>query len=254
VRAIAISLVAAALLAGALIVQAPATLVDARLAAATGNRLRLVDTRGSLWKGTGTLRIEGTSGGQILSWQLDPWPLLHGTLAVALGADPALAPTATLRVTPSRLEIRQLDFLVVPAAAALHALAAVAPPVGGVLALHVASLDAEANTAAGQVRLTWRDAMLPAATAAAPLSLGTVTAELTARRDAWAGAVTNAGGEIAVSGPLGWRPGTVDADLTLAPRSGLAAERQEAVVAALAGIGRPDGRGGHRVKLPGPAP
>jgi general secretion pathway protein N len=254
VRAIAISLVAAALLAGALILEAPATLVDARLAAATGNRLRLVDARGSLWRGTGTLQIDGTSGGQILSWQLDPWPLLRGTLAIALGADPALAPTATLRVSPSRLEIRQLDFLALPAAAALRSLAAGVPAVGGVLLLHVPSLDADANTAAGQVRLTWRDAMLPAATAAAPLSLGTVTADLTARGSAWSGAVTNAGGEIAVSGPLGWRPGTVDADLTLAPRSGLTPERQEAIAAALAGVGRPDGRGGYRVRLPGPAP
>jgi general secretion pathway protein N len=253
VRAIAISLVAATLLAGALILEVPATLVDARLAAATDNRLRLADARGSLWRGTGTLRIDGVSGGQIVSWQLEPWPLLRGTLAVALGADPAQAPTATLRATPSRLEIRRLDFIALPAAAALHPLAPGVPPVGGMLLVHVPSLDAEGSAAAGQIRLTWRDAMLPAATAAAPLSLGTVTAELTARGNAWAGSVTNAGGEIAISGPLGWRPGAVDGDLVLAPRPGLAAERQEAVAAALAAIGRPDGRGGYRVRLPGPA-
>jgi len=101
VRAVLLFVVAAALLGGALIARAPATLVDSRVAAATGDRLRLSDARGTLWmaRNPPTRRLGDRTADRMAR---DPLSLFTGAVTVALG--PASGQLgSTVRVAPSRL-------------------------------------------------------------------------------------------------------------------------------------------------------
>ena len=57
-RAAALGIVGCALLVAAFAAFAPATLVDRRVAAATGGKLRVVDAEGTVWTGRGALAVE----------------------------------------------------------------------------------------------------------------------------------------------------------------------------------------------------
>ena len=55
---------------------APASLLDARLAQATGGVLRLTGAQGTLWRGRGV--VTDANAQLPVAWELDPWPLLQG--------------------------------------------------------------------------------------------------------------------------------------------------------------------------------
>jgi len=253
VRAVFLFVVAAALLGAALIARAPATLVDMRVAAATGDRLRLSDARGTIWEGAGTLRLGDSATGQPIAWRADPLSLFTGTVAVALGpASGQLRSTA--RVAPSRLELRQLDFIEVPVDALARSFAPGIPPPQGVLRIAIARLAIDATTISGQATLTWHGASLPEMAGGAPLRLGSVTAVLAERDGGLGGPLRGSGDDVESTGALTWHPsGVTSIDVTLTPRAGLPRERQAMVEATLARYGRPDGRGGYRITLPGSA-
>jgi len=253
VRAVLLFVVAAALLGGALIARAPATLVDSRVAAATGDRLRLSDARGTLWDGAGTLRLAGSATGQPIVWRADPLSLFTGAVTVALG--PASGQLgSTVRVAPSRLELRQLEFIEVPVDALARSFAPGIPPPQGVLRIAIARLAIDATTISGQATLTWHGASLPEMAGGAPLRLGSVTAVLAERDGGLGGPLRGSGDDVESTGALTWHPsGVTSIDVTLTPRAGLPRERQAMVEATLARYGRPDGRGGYRITLPGSA-
>ena len=63
---------------------APATLLDTRIAGATGGMVRLADTAGTLWNGRGSLVAKTTR--IPIAWRVDCWPLLRGMLRVRLAS------------------------------------------------------------------------------------------------------------------------------------------------------------------------
>lgn len=73
------------LLAGLIIWQAPARLVDCTVAAMTGDRLRLLDTQGSIWSGRGTLSERAPHAYHPwarVTWAVDVSTLLTGALSL----------------------------------------------------------------------------------------------------------------------------------------------------------------------------
>lgn len=107
-----------AVYAAALVAFAPATLIDARLQAASDGRIRLAGAQGSLWSGTGWIELrdaQGASGvAKHLAWRVLPSSLARGQLLAEVELDEA-KPFA-VAISPSRIEIA--DALIdLPAAA-----------------------------------------------------------------------------------------------------------------------------------------
>jgi general secretion pathway protein N len=98
----------AAALIGALIVLAPATLIDSRLERASDGRLRLAEAQGSLWSGAGWIEIRDADGGagiaKRLAWRVLPWSLLRGHLAAEVELDHAARPFP-VTLSLSRIQI-----------------------------------------------------------------------------------------------------------------------------------------------------
>lgn len=103
----------AALLAVAVtvVMQYPAAWAAERVAAATGHRVLLADSQGTLWHGSATLALTAGNGGADatvlpgrLSWSIDMLPLLTGTLRAHLTHDRALEKPVTLTVSPGHWE------------------------------------------------------------------------------------------------------------------------------------------------------
>lgn len=87
--------------------QYPAAWAAERIAAATGHRVVLADSQGSLWHGSATLALTAGNGGADatvlpgrLSWSIDMLPLLTGTLRAHVTHDRALEQPVTLTVSP----------------------------------------------------------------------------------------------------------------------------------------------------------
>ena len=94
-----------------IVTQYPAAWAAERVAAATGHRVLLADSQGTLWHGSATLALTAGNGGADatvlpgrLSWSIDMLPLLTGTLRAHLMHDRALEKPVTLTVTPSHWE------------------------------------------------------------------------------------------------------------------------------------------------------
>src|SRR5258705_8857187 len=95
---------------GALIALAPATLVDARLAAVSGGRLRLAEAQGSVWSGAGWIEVREANGSagvaKRIAWRVLPGSLLRGHLVTEIELDRAVKP---FRVAMSLSELHIAD-------------------------------------------------------------------------------------------------------------------------------------------------
>lgn len=94
--------------AAALIVLAPATLLDARLERASGGRLRLASAEGTVWSGAGWIEIRDAGGragiARRLAWRMLPGSLLRGRLVAEVELDQAAKPFP-VAISLSRIEI-----------------------------------------------------------------------------------------------------------------------------------------------------
>ncbi|CAJ0800410.1 hypothetical protein LMG7141_03818 [Ralstonia condita] len=93
--------------AATLISQYPAAWAAERIAQATGRRVLLADSQGSIWHGSATLALTAGNGGADatvlpgrLSWSIDMLPLLTGTLRAHIAHDHALEQPVALTLTP----------------------------------------------------------------------------------------------------------------------------------------------------------
>lgn len=116
----------ACLLTLALIAAAPpASLVDAAIAHASANRVRLADASGSLWSGSG--RLANSQGERlpvpwlVLGWRFEPGTLASGRLAWRLSIDGRPALHATLGASGVDIQEIELDLPAGPLLAALPA-------------------------------------------------------------------------------------------------------------------------------------
>jgi general secretion pathway protein N len=242
--------IAAVLLAGALLVTAPATLLDGRLAALSDGHLRVANAAGTLWDGSGELVLLPAGTRQPLRWHLDAWPLLRGELRATLAGEEQGVPAATVVYGQNHLELRALA-LTLPVESVLPLVTTTKLALGGTLLMQVDHLLWVGDTLDAQLRVQWQDASVPAPRADAPIALGEVRIDLGGRGSELSGPVSNRGGEVEISGQVVVAAaGTASLEMNLRPR---AAERERAdmVAGALATLGASDGQGGYRVRWTG---
>ena len=144
-----------------LVVMAPASLIDSGLEQATQGRLRLTDTRGTLWSGTGQLemrdRMQRTAVAKSIAWRLLPLYFLRGQLRAEVVLDHAAKPFP-VTLSPSQIEVADAD-ISLPAAALGLGEPKLAPlGLTGDVLLHVTRLALGRKAVAGSASLQWRGA------------------------------------------------------------------------------------------------
>lgn len=234
-------LLGALVLAAAVVVFAPAALLDAPLAARTGERLRLTDARGVWWNGQGVVASANGAARIPLAWRVDPAALARGALAVRVRDADTAAALGTLSPGRGSVDIRDLH-LNVPAefAGALDSrLEAVA--LGGDVALTAPAYVLRGASRAGEIDATWQRARIVAG--GANVDLGTVTLDSAPVDGGSTGTIRNDGGDVSIAGTFSDRAGTLDASVTIAP----APAAPQSVRTLLPLLGPPDGSGGVRI-------
>lgn len=142
----------------AVLVTAPATLIDSKLGNRTAGHVRLTAAEGTLWTGRGSVEIRNDTGAALLTrelrWRLEPHQLLFGRVAWQLGFADDAAPGA-VSASWSRIEVSQLD-LALPAAAVAQALPAMhGYGFGGQVQVHVDTMAFGQEGTAGNATVQW---------------------------------------------------------------------------------------------------
>jgi len=236
----------AAVYVAGLIAMAPATLLDARLAAASGGRLRLTDARGTVWSGQGVLELRDGAGragfAAPLAWRLGARSLLEARLVYGVRTG---NPASRFKVAlaPRRVEVEDADLrfpaqalgLAVPQLAVLE--------LRGELRLHAARLSAGSRYLAGDATLVWRDA---ASALASIAPLGDYELRLEGTGDTVSATLRTLDGPLHLEGRTGWTLGTRPA---LAARAEIAPAQREALAPLLRLIAVEQGDGSFRLTL-----
>jgi hypothetical protein len=238
-RALALFIAVLAAAAAGAIWLAPASLVDSRISRMTGGSVRLIESRGTLWRAKAVL--QAGEARIPIAWRAEPWPLLRGELHFHLLRDPGMdgtAPRADIVLAGDRILLRNVD-ATLPAA-----LFSTSPhafwTASGEVRVTSASLDWSPPRSTGDARLDWQSARLTTINGLAGLELGTVSLPLSASRDELAGSVSNVGGELRLSGEIRYRPfDSAELSLLLVPRRADNVELAQAL--ALLGTAEGDG-------------
>jgi general secretion pathway protein N len=247
--AVAVALVA---LAAALIFEAPASLLDARLAAISQGRVRIADAEGTLWRGSGELVLSASGIRRPVSWQIDGWPLLRGELRGSFTDPTGAQSIGGFDAGGDRFELHGID-LGLPMDALLRALGAPSflAAVGGQVTLHVERFARGPDALDAQVAAQWSNASVPGPRDDR-IALGDVRAELSGIGHEVPGTITNEGGEVAIQGTFGAAAdGSGRIDIEVTPREGVGRERAAAIADTLGLIGSPNGKGGYRLAWAG---
>lgn len=145
----------------ALIVTAPAMLADAGLQRASNGRLRLAETRGTLWSGVGQLDVLDINGKisyeNPLEWRLQSGTLFRAPLVYEIRFGHGSRPFS-LMMYWSRMEFSNVD-VNLPAAAFSQALPRLGPlELSGNVNVKTRSLVLRSGTMQGSTTLEWREA------------------------------------------------------------------------------------------------
>ena len=236
-RLLAIGLGAYAL---ALIITAPATLVDAGLRRASEGRLRLAEAQGTLWSGTGQLEIRDTSGrtgvAKSLAWRVLPESLLRGHLVCEVGLEQA-ARRFPVTLSLSRIQLTNADFSL-PAAALGLAVPKLAPlELTGEMQFRVSSLSIGRGAARGRATLQWH----AAGSALSPVSpLGNYELRIDGEGSVVRATLHTLQGPLQLDGKGAWTYGDNPAFLAIA-RVPLQHQQQLAPLLRLIAVERGDG-------------
>jgi general secretion pathway protein N len=239
----------AAMLIVALVADAPATLVDGKLDAASAGRLRLAGATGTVWSGSGDLRLLPGSAAMHVAWRIDWWPLLWGEVRGTLGTGDDATPRASFTVAGSDFTLRDVA-VALPADALLRAGGApeILGRAGGVVALRADTLARRAGGFEGRANVRWTGADLRGLRPDERIALGDVRFDAAAQGKEFAGTLDNVGGDVEIVGAAALAAdGSVRLDAVLRPRADIDAERAKSIISVLAVAGRPDGTGGYRI-------
>jgi len=240
----------ALLLGGALLITAPATLLDARLAALSDGQLRVANAVGTIWNGSGEVVLLPSRAREALRWQIDAWPLLRGEVRGAIGTDMEGAPSGSVVYARDHFELRALD-LALPVEAFLPLVTSAKIALGGTLYVQLNHLAWAANALDGQLALQWRDASVPGPQANSRIALGDLRIDLSGHGVELAGPVHNTGGDVEIIGQLTLTAaGGLSLEATLRPRDADRA-RADLLTGAISNFGTADGQGGYRVRWSG---
>ena len=237
------------LLAIALAVTAPASLMDPRLQALSAGRLRVADASGTLWNGSGELVLLPRGTRRAVSWHIDPWPIVFGELRGSLSIEGAPSPGASFRYADRSVALRHLD-LTLPAEAVLESAGVPGALVGagGSVALHAERFVQSPESIDADLTVEWRSASLPLARPGVRMALGDVRLDLRGSGAEVAGELSNRGGDVEVGGRVALSSLLIPRiDLSVRPRPGLERDRAEAIATALSLVGAPAGLGAYRI-------
>lgn len=238
-KALAYALIVVVALLAAAVAYAPASLVDARLSAATFGQLRLANARGTLWQGEATLTDAAWTFALPLAWALEPIPLARGELVLQLvPAEGRREPRGRVLLSQGRVRLETLAATL--PAALLTVLFPWRPPpaLGGDIHLDVPVFDASASAWASDAVVRWTNASV-AVGGLRPIALGDVAIAFKPRDADLSGALTNSGGELALNGTLLIGPQRTSLDVAVNPRP----DAPAAIVRFLATLGRSDPQG-----------
>ena len=244
-------LVGAVLLAIALAISAPASLLDGRVAAMSDGHLRIADAEGTLWNGSGQLLLVPSGTRRALAWHIDPWPLLRGEVQGTIAVD-ADAQRADFAYGHNDFELRHFD-LSVPMESVLKTagVPGALTTAGGSVTAHIERLVQTPDAIDAQLTLQWRDASVPGLRPGERIALGEVRLDVDGHGPEIAGALSNRGGDVEIAGRVSVSAALASRiDATLRPRDGIDRDRADAVAAALSFIGTADGQGGYRLAWP----
>lgn len=203
-------------LGAALVLLAPATLLDGPLATQTGDRLRLTDATGLWWRGRGAIATRDGAARISVAWRVAFAPLLAGEVVVVLNADELAAmPTGTVALRNGAIDVRDLHVTAPVALVAAWVPASMPTALHGDLDLRAPSFAWRGRSGSGTLDATWQHAAIVAG--ASPIDLGRVVATVKPVSDGIGGTVRNEGGDLAIDGTVSAQAGLTSVSLKLAP-------------------------------------
>ena len=242
----------ALLVAAALAIEAPAGLVDGRVAAATDGRLRITDTSGTLWNGAGELVLLPSGARRPMAWHIDAWPLLFGELRGTIATAMDAPQYAEFAYGHRSMQLHRLD-VALPMDSLLQSVGVPAAlgSAGGSIEARIARFVQTPGALDADLAAQWRNASLPALRPGFRILLGDVRAEARGTGPEIAGSISNVGGDVEIAGRVALSAALIPKiDATIRPRAGIDRDRAEAITTALSLIGSPDGQGGYRLAWP----
>lgn len=234
-KAFIVVIAAAMIVVAALAAFAPASLVDARVASATGGQVRIAEAEGTLWRGRGLLAASDGRWRIPVAWRVDIASLPRGVASIELGSEDVTEVRGNATVLRDRVVVESLD-AELPASMLGAMDPAASVFTGGELKLRARSLALDSQRR-GTIDADWSGARVQAG--ALRVDLGTVTMRLAAQGATISGPVASKGGDVAVEGTLVLLDERLDANLRLTPTATASAELRNA----LASLGPADGRG-----------
>lgn len=216
---------------------APATLLDAPLAALTQRRLRLADATGPWWRGQGTVTSADGAVRIPVSWTIDGAALARGRFAVRVGDGDDGGLRAAVTIGSMSTDVRELHARVPAAILGTldPRLQALTP--GGTLIVDAPSLSAAGDAVKGMLNAKWTNARIVTGEAAIDIGTVTLTANLTTQPPT--ATISNTGGDVDVAGTIVERSGSADVDMVVRP----AATASVAARNAVSMLGAPDATG-----------
>jgi general secretion pathway protein N len=254
-RSLLVVAAAACLLAAAVAVEAPATLVDRQLDSLTGGRLRVADAAGTIWNGSGALILLPYNARVPVQWHIDALPLLRSRLSGTLGRDATESSPATFDLSADDFAVNRL-VIAFPAEAILRATDAPAliTAAGGTVDVRVDAFAMRRGMFEGGFIARWQGASLPGPRPGVRVALGDVRLDGVGSGGEIKGALSNVGGDIEITGTVNLAAtGATRVEARLKPRAGLDAERSSAITTALSLLGAKDDSGAFRVAWQAPA-
>ena len=253
-RSLLVVAAAACMLAAAVAVEAPATLVDRQLDSLTGGRMRVADAAGTIWNGSGALILLPYAARVPVQWHIDTLPLLRSRLSGTLASDAAASSQATFDLGSDDFAVRRFA-IAFPAEALLRATAAPAAvtAAGGIVDLRADAFAMRRGLFEGGFIARWQGASLPGPRPEVRIALGDIRLEGLANGGEIKGALSNVAGDIEITGTLILAAtGAARVEARLKPRAGLDAERSSVITSALSMLGSADDSGGFRVAWQAP--
>lgn len=142
----------------ALIATAPASLMDVGLRSGSDGRLRLVETQGTLWSGSGVLEIRDLSGhngvAKDLAWHLRKSALWRAQFTYDVKLDLGTAPFP-VTLSWSGIELKNADITLPAATLGIGIPRLAALGLTGDMNLHIANLSLGRSTLLGSATLKW---------------------------------------------------------------------------------------------------
>ena len=234
-RSLLVVAAAVCLLAAAVAIEAPATLVDGQLDSLTGGRMRVADAAGTIWNGSGALILLPYAARVPVQWHIDALPLLRSRLSGTLARDATESSPSTFDLGSDDFALRRFA-VAFPAEALLRATDAPAAvtAAGGTVDLRADAFAMRRGLFEGGFIARWQGASLPGPRPEVRIALGDIRLEGVGNGGEMKGALSNVGGDIEITGTLILAAtGAARVEARLKPRAGLDAERSSAITTAL---------------------